>query len=294
MATPDTVNLLQEILTSLDAQFTWMKQQAAQQTAGRQQQQQQNAKEFIQGALFSALPSPFRRVVGNYAMSVSAARSAFMQAPGAPGGPPSIQQLAGGGAPKTMLAATAGGGATGGPTAAGGGAGGVGALGEVATAASVALVGLKTVVYDLPKAIYSWANSMLASQREIAKFSPELTAVFARFDVRQLQQEREFGRGTADTTGLLAEQMSDLNESLLPFRTGFTNVTNTIGAILVKSVQLPIDGLARVLGIQKDSAEAWKGEPLHQLFALSNALNDEFRKDGLPRAEPLDIPAFRK
>jgi hypothetical protein len=275
------LDLLQQIAAKLDTQINLLRMSQSRAAAN----QKESAKGFLTGQLLSFLPPQFQSLAAN-ALNSKQAISALMPSPG------------GGGAPGAAPGPTPPvGGATGGGTPGAGALGGSGAadaLGGLAEMAGpVAIVAesfvlLKTVLVDLPKAIISWANSLLQSQRAIAKFSPELTAIFARMDVRTMQQERQFGANTAQSTELLAEQMGDLNESLVPFRSILTNLSNTIAAVLVKTVQLPIDGLSRALGL-KDSGEKPK-EVGFELYNVGAALDQQFGRDGLPPVRPL--PAF--
>ncbi len=191
-----------------------------------------HARSLVPPQLQPALSSlgNVHRLIGQGARAfqhIHAMRNATGKAQAALSATPEVPGAVGGGA--QVAAGGMEGAAAGGLTEGAAGLLAIPGLGEAVAVTAVAFIGLKAVLYDLPKAIYNWTQSLLESQRASAQFSPQLAAVFLRHDVREMTRERAYGEATAGSTGALQESLDNFADALVPLRSLVTNILNTVG-----------------------------------------------------------------
>jgi hypothetical protein len=146
-------------------------------------------------------------------------------------------------------------------SAAGGSVGGMTALlatpvlGEGIAAAGLAIIGLKMALVDLPSAIYGWTQSLLESQKAVAKYSPELSAIFLGMEAKSIVRDQSFGRATYKSTGELADSSMAFQDAMMPLKAVLTNIENRIGGALLDALSNIVEGIADLMGLAQDYAQ---------------------------------------
>ncbi len=254
MAAPTSVpDLLKQIAENSQAQLQLLKDQGH---AGKQFQAQFGSAQSlhtITNTISSVLPAGLAQPVANLArtgfhamQSLGMARQAVSSAGHAVSG--AVQKASSAGGSIGSLVS--------------GGAGIAAALGPIALAAAAtagALVTVTAAAVAVPFAIYSWTESLLDSQRQISRFSPELASIFLQMDAAQITRDRTFGRETAGSTGELAESMMAMKDALLPISIAVTNLQNTVGTALLDKLTDLVEGVADLLGLASDLQDNMSG-----------------------------------
>jgi predicted PurR-regulated permease PerM len=142
----------------------------------------------------------------------------------------------------------------------------------------------------LGKAVTELAKKMVESQRELAKFSPQLAGAFAESDIRDLTRKIESSQRTGQSTADLMEALSDFKDTIQPILDVIKVVISKVLTVLVKGfttlvhvISLGLVTLKGVAGLLEDESKKKQRTLLEPERFLVDLAQGNFHK----RRDPL-------
>lgn len=100
------------------------------------------------------------------------------------------------------------------------------------------VIALGTAAAATAKAIFSFADGVNESNRELAKYNGQMANAFAQLDIRNLQRQMRLSQNTGGTGSELAEEMNRFGEDMQGIRETLQTFKNTIGFAGIRALRV--------------------------------------------------------
>lgn len=141
-----------------------------------------------------------------------------------------------------------------------------------AAAGAVAQTGIE--IAKLPSRIQEWSESLLASQKQISRFSGVMAQAFAQREVRGLNRDIASAATTGASTADLSKNLEDLYDTLRPLKDSITIVISRELTSLVRVLNAMSPVLAALAGATAAIADMATGGVFDFKMELVKALGE--------------------
>lgn len=112
----------------------------------------------------------------------------------------------------------------------------------IGTKTAIALGGMGLTL-KLGDAIKNWTESLVESQRELARFSPSIARAVALLDRQQLQLSRQSAQATGGSTMFATKGLMGLKSEMQPLLDTATTIKNILAGTLVRGMSLAVTAI---------------------------------------------------